>query len=322
MKDIKKSILVERIVAASYNDGDGDGNGDDVGGNNSGDNAAAADNDDAVVVAAGGGGGGSGGGGNGGGGDGNGNGDVSQLLSTSINGLADHRGLIRMPQMLSNLMGEPASVSHRKLATKYLLIDFGSVTGLDATAARSLFATLLQLLNLYSIKLIITAANSSVDKILRMHGIITDENADMVRVFETADEGLEWCEEELLARLARRPDRNTTVLELEDSSTTSMQALKQILQANMDEDQIDALDLISKTHILEKYFKKIKLQKGDPIFDEGREQNGRAKQTQHIAYPPRVSFLILNSFMWLFRDSREVLVTLTHFFQKVFTSFI
>eukprot|EP00729_Bicosta_minor_P001132 gene1132-11604_t len=158
----------------------------------------------------------------------------------------------------------------RKLATKYLLIDFGSVTGLDATAARSLFATLLQLLNLYSIKLIITAANSSVDKILRMHGIITDENADMVRVFETADEGLEWCEEELLARLARRPDRNTTVLELEDSSTTSMQALKQILQANMDEDQIDALDLISKTHILEKYFKKIKLQKGDPIFDEGK----------------------------------------------------
>jgi len=92
LKDIKKSILVERIVTASYNDGDGDGNGDDVGGNNSGDNAAAADNDDAVVVAAGGGGGGSGGGGNGGGGDGNGNVDVSQLLSTSINGLADHVG--------------------------------------------------------------------------------------------------------------------------------------------------------------------------------------------------------------------------------------
>lgn len=225
LKDIKKTLLVEKIVLTKYDD-DKDGG-------------------DKVDV------------------------DAAELLSKSINGLVDRRGLIRMPNHLCNLLGEVTPLSHRKAETKFLLLDFSHVAGLDATAARSLFATLLQLLSLYNITLIITSANSSVHKILSQHGIIADDNKELVKVFLTADEGLEWCEGALLAKLGRgRPLRNTTAAELE-VATTSMDALIQILQANMQDEQIETLDLISKTHILERYFKKINLQKGDPIFDEG-----------------------------------------------------
>ena len=234
LKDIKKTLLVEKIVLTKYDDDKDGGDGGDVG-----------DAGYKVDV------------------------DAAELLSKSINGLVDRRGLIRMPNHLSNLLGEVSPLSHRKAETKFLLLDFSHVAGLDATAARSLFATLLQLLSLYNITLIITSANSSVHKILSQHGIIADDNKELVKVFRTADEGLEWCEGALLAKLGRgRPLRNTTAAELE-VATTSMDALLQILQANMQDEQVETLDLISKPHILERYFKKIKLQKGDPIFDEG-----------------------------------------------------
>lgn len=94
-------------------------------------------------------------------------------------------------------------------ATKFLVLDFSQVVGLDATAARSLFAPLAQLLRLYQLEFVATSVSEDMEKLLASHGV-------HCRVMENLDAGLEWCEDHLLKVKGRRsphPSQSENLME-------------------------------------------------------------------------------------------------------------
>lgn len=79
---------------------------------------------------------------------------------------------------------------------RFLLLDFRRVTGLDSTAVLSL-RKLKQAADKNRVTLVITEARPTV--LQQLHtGLLTAENG--VRVFADMDQGLAWCEEQLLAQ--------------------------------------------------------------------------------------------------------------------------
>ena len=113
--------------------------------------------------------------------------------------------------------------------TEYVIIDFGDVNGVDATAARSCFLQLAHILHSHGIGLVLTGMRPRVQSLLQAHGVITDDSfvpsdsqtaaaasaanaadaesapeeeekeAPLCRVFDTLDLALEDCEENILA---------------------------------------------------------------------------------------------------------------------------
>jgi hypothetical protein len=80
------------------------------------------------------------------------------------------------------------------LATKYLVLDFNRVLGVDATAMRTCFLMLVQLMRASEIIIIFTELNDAIESLLRAHGVL---RADDV-VIPKLDDALEWCEEQVL----------------------------------------------------------------------------------------------------------------------------
>lgn len=78
---------------------------------------------------------------------------------------------------------------------RYLLLDFGGVSGLDTTALLS-FTKIRQLAETSDLTLCITAFSPAVGQQLRNGGFIGDDS--VVRVFDSLDRALEWMEERIL----------------------------------------------------------------------------------------------------------------------------
>ena len=80
--------------------------------------------------------------------------------------------------------------------TEYLVLDFGNVLGVDATAARSCFLMLKQLMRASGVILVFTNVSPVVKGLLIAHGVLTEE--DIIQT--DLDCALEWCEEKILER--------------------------------------------------------------------------------------------------------------------------
>ena len=91
--------------------------------------------------------------------------------------------------------------------TRFILFDFTSVTGLDATAARSCFLNLTRTLTPLGIKVMFGGVpkGSHIERLLIGHEIldVAPPNPEALR-FDTIDEALEYCEEDLINKLQRR----------------------------------------------------------------------------------------------------------------------
>ena len=94
-----------------------------------------------------------------------------------------------------------ADVSTTTPVTRFVIFDFTMVSGLDATAARSCFLNLTRTLTPLGITIIFggVKADSHIERLLIGHEILSVKPpaAEAVR-FDTIDEALEHCEEELL----------------------------------------------------------------------------------------------------------------------------
>jgi CRP-like cAMP-binding protein/anti-anti-sigma regulatory factor len=80
--------------------------------------------------------------------------------------------------------------------TEFVVMDFSAVVGVDATAARSCFLLLTRLLRASSVRVVFTGMTRDIERLLRSNGVL-----DECVVFPEADDALEWCEENVLARL-------------------------------------------------------------------------------------------------------------------------
>jgi SulP family sulfate permease len=83
--------------------------------------------------------------------------------------------------------------------TKFVLFDFSAVSGLDATAARSCFLNLQRTLAPGGVTLVFGGVpkDGRVERLLVGHEILGDTST--AQRFDTIDEALEFCEEQLLA---------------------------------------------------------------------------------------------------------------------------
>jgi len=84
--------------------------------------------------------------------------------------------------------------------TRYFILDFEKVSGVDATAVRSCFNATKELLLQHGIVLIFASVPTDAERLLRVHDVIEQEDGSGTGslVFDTLDKALEWCEDELL----------------------------------------------------------------------------------------------------------------------------
>ncbi len=80
--------------------------------------------------------------------------------------------------------------------TEYVILNLLHVTGIDATAARTCFFMIAQLLRDSGVTIVFTCANAEMVQILRAHKVIRVDDI----VMSVIDEALEWCEEKVLCR--------------------------------------------------------------------------------------------------------------------------
>ncbi|DAZ94510.1 TPA: hypothetical protein N0F65_011863 [Lagenidium giganteum] len=95
---------------------------------------------------------------------------------------------------------EYSRLSMRAMRTRFFILDFENVRGVDATAVRSCFNATKQLLAQHGIVLVFAHVPADVERLLRVHEVIENEDGSGcgTLVFETVDNALEWCEDELL----------------------------------------------------------------------------------------------------------------------------
>ena len=104
-------------------------------------------------------------------------------------------------------------ISDPQQITRFVLFDFTVVSGLDATAARSCFLNLTRTLTPPGLTIVFGGVKkgSHVERLLIGHEILEVPPPGAVALrFDTIDEALEYCEDELLrAGPCRDPTRDT-----------------------------------------------------------------------------------------------------------------
>ncbi|KAG7390901.1 hypothetical protein PHYPSEUDO_006385 [Phytophthora pseudosyringae] len=96
--------------------------------------------------------------------------------------------------------GKSGSAALHAARTRYFILDFENVSGVDATAVRSCFNATKELLAQHGIALIFASVPTDAERLLRVHDVIEKEDGSGTGslVFDTLDKALEWCEDELL----------------------------------------------------------------------------------------------------------------------------
>ena len=88
----------------------------------------------------------------------------------------------------------PTDSNDDKGLTEYVVLDFTDVTGVDATAARSCFLMLMQLMRASGITVAFSGLAVPIENLLRAHRVIKDDDV----VIPVLDDCLEWFEEQIL----------------------------------------------------------------------------------------------------------------------------
>jgi SulP family sulfate permease len=89
--------------------------------------------------------------------------------------------------------GEDATDDYK---AEYLVLDFSNVMGVDATAVRSCFLMLVQLMRASGVTVVFTDLNPAVLSLFTAHNVIQTDDVVIPKV----DDALEWCEEQILHR--------------------------------------------------------------------------------------------------------------------------
>ncbi|RLN57875.1 hypothetical protein BBJ28_00022556, partial [Nothophytophthora sp. Chile5] len=123
---------------------------------------------------------------------------------------------VKMPPALVNLHGQP-SADHERGPTRFVVLDFSRVSGVDATAARSCFLALKLAFRLGDVCVVYCGMQPTVEFLLRANDVITtapqsqeqqdrrDQRLDNeCHVTSDLDLALYWCEQQLILAAARR----------------------------------------------------------------------------------------------------------------------
>ncbi len=151
---------------------------------------------------------------------------------------------------------------------RLLLLDFRLVTGIDSSATLS-FAKLKQLLEDANVKLVITNLNSEIQAQLQQD-VLTPAGAMAVQIFPDLDQGVAWCEEQMIADFSS--------VGLGAKSKTLIQYLDEALPAPNEEidwlDNLNPLDQLKESPHLQRlltFMQRIEGSPGEILLQEGQK---------------------------------------------------
>ncbi|MDX1569244.1 MAG: SulP family inorganic anion transporter [Xanthomonadales bacterium] len=133
----------------------------------------------------------------------------------------------------------------------FMVLDFKAVTGIDSSSVLS-FVKMLQLAEKNHFTLVFTHLTPDIERLLNKEGF---DKADpkVFRTFDDLDYGLEWCENEILAR--------------NDMGMSNYEKLT--LREQLKSDFVDRIDF---DHLLT-YFERIEVGEGHELIREGEESD-------------------------------------------------
>ncbi|TMW67796.1 hypothetical protein Poli38472_007468 [Pythium oligandrum] len=134
----------------------------------------------------------------------------------------------------NNIPTEFAPLSMHAVRTRFCILDFERVRGVDATAMRSCFHAIKQLLDQHGIVLVFSNVPPQTEKLLRVNEVIETEDEDGSLLFETLDKALEWCEDEILVAQGLFPLSETSPREHDDGKQCRIELLHKLLPAHPD----------------------------------------------------------------------------------------
>ncbi|TYZ58433.1 hypothetical protein PybrP1_000244 [[Pythium] brassicae (nom. inval.)] len=109
----------------------------------------------------------------------------------------DDDGLTTLDEHTEFSIANDSPRTLRALRTRFFILDFEKVRGVDATSVRSCFHATKQLLAQHGVVLVFSSVPPHVERLLRAGDVIEDAGGSAL-VFESVDKALEWCEDELL----------------------------------------------------------------------------------------------------------------------------
>lgn len=158
--------------------------------------------------------------------------------------------------------------------TAYVVVDLQAVNGVDATAARSCFLALLQVLRPHGIPLCLAHVTPMLEKLLRAHDVIRDDQPDC-QCFESTSEAVEWCEANIL-RAQGIVSPQSCDIDLESSMQTpgvngdssSSAGLRHVL-VQFAEDHADGSAAAPWVDTVSRYFERQQVKAGATVFSAG-----------------------------------------------------
>ncbi len=125
------------------------------------------------------------------------NGDYDEVIS--IENTSESATFTKNPSIGNGTYSDIRSCRNTTgtMATEFLILDFAHVVGIDATAAKSCFKTLSNLMKIANVTIVFANLTSSMQAILSAQGVI---DSDSSIVISTLDDALEWCEDQVLTR--------------------------------------------------------------------------------------------------------------------------
>lgn len=175
--------------------------------------------------------------------------------------LDEHDGFTVSSQFDSS----PRSI--RAMRTRFFILDFERVRGVDATSVRSCFNATKQLLAQHGIVLVFSSVPHDVERLLRVHDVIENEDGtgSGTLVFDSVDKALEWCEDELLVDEGIFPLSES--VPHEEDGGCRMRLLHELLP-KQSSDQDDPSSILTK-EIGDLYVDPLLKQAGDFVYRAG-----------------------------------------------------
>jgi SulP family sulfate permease len=155
----------------------------------------------------------------------------------------------------------------RAMRTRFFILDFEKVRGVDATSVRSCFNATKQLLAQHGIVLVFSSVPHDIERLLRVHDVIEKEDGSGSGslVFESVDKALEWCEDELLVDEGVLPLSES--VPREGDGGCRMQLLHELLPKQSN--NIDDLASVLTKEIGDLYVEPLMKQPGEFVYRAG-----------------------------------------------------
>ncbi|OQR95113.1 Sulfate Permease (SulP) Family [Achlya hypogyna] len=155
--------------------------------------------------------------------------------------------------------------------TRFLLLDFHHVSGIDATASRSCFTAMKTLLARHNIALAFARLSPEIERQLQQNGVLDDDDATDIHLYATADAGLEVFENVLLNE---RPPATPISQSLSHNLFEKPHALPRVVSPTPSihtvfQDALDVWDVAISLDKVSEYFTRRDVEGRSCVFAEG-----------------------------------------------------